>query len=258
MTALLKTLDLDVVVGDNTLVSKLNFEITPSDRICLLGANGSGKTSTLHTIAGLRQAKPRSVYIKDKDLDNLPRKEVAQTLGLLLQTHEDSFPTSVLETCLVGRHPHIDFWSWESATDIQYAKDSLEQMHLAQFVDRSVDSLSGGERQRLAIAAILTQRPDILLLDEPTNHLDPPHQLLVLSLLKKLAENGKGILASFHDINLAASICNKALLLFGDGSWTFGDANEILTTENLSRLYATKFREIRDQNDRWFIPYSHQ
>ena len=111
MTALLKTKALDVVVGDNTLVSSLSFEIAPSDRICLLGANGSGKTSTLHTIAGLRQCKPDSVYIKDKVIDVLPRKEIAKILGLLLQTHEDSFPTSVLETCLVGRHPHIDFWS---------------------------------------------------------------------------------------------------------------------------------------------------
>ena len=109
---------------------------------------------------------------------------------------------------------------------------------------RLIETLSGGERRRLAIATVLVQDPDNLLLDEPINHLDPHHQLGVLKLLRARADTGKAVALSLHDANLARRFCDTALLLFGDGEWQTGPAGEVLTAENLSRLYRTEVRAI--------------
>ena len=142
--------------------------------------------------------------------------------GCLLQTHDDAFPMTVLEAAMMGRHPHLDFWQWESTADLEIAMNALSTMDLGDLTERLTSTLSGGERRRLAIATLLVQEPDILLLDEPMNHLDPLHKLQVLGKLSALAEAGKTVIASLHDPAMAARFARQILLLFGDGEWEFG------------------------------------
>ena len=252
--SLLSTSHLDVCINQTVLVADLEITLEPSDCVCLLGLNGSGKTSTLETLAGIRTASENAITIKEKPLSQWKRADLARTLVLMTQTQDDPFPTTVLETCLVGRHPHIDFWSWESKHDIAIARQALTQMHLQNMEGRLAETLSGGERQRLAIAAMLSQAATLLLLDEPTNHLDPPHQLLVLQIIKQLAATGCGVIASFHDVNLATRVCNKALLLLDQGQWMYGPIADVITLENLGRLYKTPFRKIQDNHSSYFVP----
>ncbi len=251
---LLSAEQLDVRIEEKLLVSGLDLNVYAQDCVCVLGLNGSGKTSTLETLAGVRPVTTGTIKVDENDITALKRRDLAQTMALLTQTHEDAFPTTVLETCLVGRHPHIDFWSWESTEDLKIARAALEQMHLAEFENRLAETLSGGERQRLAIAAILTQSPRVLLLDEPLNHLDPPHQVQVLEIMRRLRQEGCGIVASFHDINLAMRLCNKALLLFEDGSWRSGPVDDIINQENLEKLYKTNFHAIGHDAKNYFLP----
>ncbi|HEY4646004.1 MAG TPA: ABC transporter ATP-binding protein, partial [Steroidobacteraceae bacterium] len=169
----LETRDLDVEIAARRLVEGLSFKISPGEFLAVLGENGVGKTLTMHTLAGLRAPGAGSILLKGRELATWPRRELAGVLGLLAQSSEDPFPSTVLETALIGRHPHIEFWRWESDRDLGIARGALADVDLTDREGRSVETLSGGERRRLAIATVLTQDPVLYLLDEPTNHLDP-------------------------------------------------------------------------------------
>jgi iron complex transport system ATP-binding protein len=186
-------------------------------------------------------------------LHSLARREVAQRVGVLTQDSEEGFATTALESVLIGRHPHLKLLQWETADDRHIAEDSLARVGLAEFAHRLTDTMSGGERRRVAIASLLAQRPGIFLLDEPTNHLDPHHQLAILRLFQELARNGSTVIASLHDPTLAARFADHALLLFGDGRWRAGAANDVLTAPVLSELYLTPMQEVVTNEQRVFI-----
>ena len=244
---------LDVSVTDRRLVDALSFVAARGEFACLLGANGAGKSLTLHTLAGLRAPSGGEVTLGGRRLAEWPRRERARTLGLLTQVTEDPFPGTVLDAVLVGRHPHLELWQWEGAADLEVARAALAQCDLAGFEQRAIDTLSGGERRRVALAAVLAQDPDVLLLDEPHNHLDPHHQLEVLHLLRARADQGRAVLATLHDPTLAARFTDRVLLLFGDGRWVYGPTAEVLTAESLSAIYRVQMREHLVEGRRVFL-----
>ena len=186
----------------------------------------------------------------------MPRwTRAAQLGGLLPQGHLDAFQSTVLETALIGRHPHLGRWHWEGKEDERIAREALAAVDLAGLGSREVHTLSGGERRRLGLAALLAQRPRLYLLDEPLAHLDLNHQIAVLELLSRRArEDGVGIVMVLHDINLALRYADRALLLFGEGRTLEGPAEAVLTTESLSRLYGYPLREVPDGSGRHFVP----
>lgn len=244
---------LGVAVNGRTLVDDLDLAIDEGQFVGILGENGAGKTTTLHVLAGLAQPSSGHVTLDGQRLEHWSRGDVARRLGLLMQNYEDPFPTTVLETVLIGRHPHIDFWRWETADDERLALQALELMDLARLGDRSVASLSGGERRRLALATILAQDPQVFLLDEPVTHLDPAHQRDVMRLMRERADAGRCVLAVLHDINDAARYCDRCLLLFGGGDWLYGATGEVLTEGNLTRLYGIEIRALEMNGRRIFV-----
>ena len=244
---------LDVSVAGRRLVAGLTFTAQPGEFACVLGANGAGKSLTLHTLAGLRPPSAGSVSLDGRALGAWPRRERARRLGLLTQVTEDPFPGTVFDAVLVGRHPHLELYQWETEHDLEVAHRVLAQCELDGFAARAIDTLSGGERRRVALAAVLAQDPDVLLLDEPHNHLDPHHQLDVLRLLRARADAGHAVLATLHDPALAARFADKALLLFGDGRWEYGPTAEVLTAESLSAIYRVEIREVQVEGRRIFL-----
>jgi iron complex transport system ATP-binding protein len=244
---------LTVEVAGRTLVRDLDLTIAGGTVTAVLGRNGAGKTMTLHTLAGLRAPAHGSVLLDGESLVTWPRRALARRLGLLTQTTEDPFPSTVLDSVLVGRHPHIDFWRWESEADRTIARAALASVAIEELAEREVDTLSGGERRRVALAALLAQNPDVFLLDEPINHLDPHHQLDVLKLLREKAHAGCTVVMSLHDAGLAARFSDHALLLFGNGEWLSGPTAEVLTPETMSKLYSVAVREISWAGGRTFV-----
>ncbi|VAW57958.1 hypothetical protein MNBD_GAMMA11-1449 [hydrothermal vent metagenome] len=234
----LQTQNLCIDTGNEKVCENLQLNIKPGEIWGVLGRNGIGKTTLLHTLAGLREPGSGHVLLGPQNIQQLPRKSIAQKLGLLLQHTEDAFPVSVLETVVSGRHPHISNWQWESKADYSIAHRALKQVEMSAFTHRQVNELSGGERQRVSIATLLTQNPDIFLLDEPNSHLDLKYQIQLLNILTEKARNQqKTIVMSLHDLNLAARFCDSVLLLTGNGHTLMGETEALLNEENLMDLY---------------------
>ena len=242
--------NVDISVPGRALVRQLNIEVAASEFLAVLGPNGVGKSLSLHALAGLRDPDDGQIYLDGLQIASLSRQQIAARLALLPQYTEDVFPATVIDTVMIGRHPHIGRFQWESDHDRDMAIASLKVVDLGDMAHRDIGTLSGGERRRLAVAQVLTQNPAIYLLDEPTNHLDPQHQLDVLRIFREKARNGATIVASLHDVNLAARFADKCLLLYGDGRWILGDTDAVLTTERLTELYATSMESVswRDTN----------
>lgn len=243
----------DVRAGERVLVRELTFGIRPGEFIALLGRNGSGKSLTLHTLAGLRAAAAGDVVLGGTSMGAQPRKAVAQQLGLLLQDLESAYATTAMESVLIGRHPHLGAWQWERPADRDIAAQALARVGLGDAAARSTSTLSGGEQRRVAMAALLAQRPRVFLLDEPTNHLDPHHQFDMLDAFRDLTRQGHAVLATLHDPTIAARYSDRVVLLFGDGRWRAGATRDVLTAENLSEVYLTRIVEARIEGRKVFV-----
>lgn len=234
----------------------LSFEIKPGETWGVLGPNGAGKTTLLHTLAGLRKPRSGAVELAGTDIQLLRRKQVAQQLAVVFQNNGEGFPATVLETAMIGRHPFISPWDIESAEDLAIARAALQKLELGNLEHRLISTLSGGERQRLAIATALSQTPKLWLADEPSNHLDLKHQVQIMELLAEQATGNCGIVLCLHDLNLAAQWCDKILLLYPNGDACWGDADTMLATPALEKLYNQPLRSIVSDGQRYFIPLS--
>ena len=254
MSALLAAQALSVQADGRALVSGLEFALQPGEFLAVLGRNGSGKSLTLHTLAGLRAPASGAVLLGGSALTRLPRSEIARRLAFLPQDREDALPLSVYEATLLGRHPHIGWLNGESPRDHEIANAALERMGVANCGARLLATLSGGEQRRAAMAGLLAQEPQVYLLDEPTNHLDPHHQVDVLLAFRERCATGASVIATLHDPALAERCADRVLLMHGDGRWRLGNTADVLNAEELSQLYATPMRELSGAGRRAFIP----
>lgn len=253
--SLLATQGLAVTIGGRRICQMLDLAVGSGECWCVLGANGAGKTTLLHTLAGLRPPDAGRIEVEARALARWPRRALAQRVGLLPQDSLDPFPATVLETALIGRHPWLRAWQWESREDERRARQALADVGLAGLEGRDVGTLSGGERRRLAVATLLTQAPRLYLLDEPSNHLDLPHQVRLLELLCARARaQGGAVIMSLHDVNLADRFADHVLLLHGDGHHDLGRREAVLDEAHLSRLYGYPVRCLNADGRRAFLP----
>lgn len=252
---LLQAANVDISIGGKTIAHNLNLNIETGQCWCILGLNGTGKTTLLHTLAGLLTPDAGNIQLDGQAIQTLPRKLIAQRLGVLFQTQEDSFPATVMETVLQGRHPHLRRWQWETNKDRGIAREVLKQVDLENFAERDVLTLSGGERQRVAIAALLAQQTRLLLLDEPTNHLDLHHRIQLLQQLRDhCLQNGAAMMMVLHDINLAARFCDHVLLLSDDAHIQLGRSDDILQTVTLEATFNHPLTAIETAHGQAWLP----
>lgn len=245
----------DVRIAGIEVVKDLNLDIQPGEFWGLLGPNGIGKTTLLKCLAGLDEPEKGKVMLQSRDILALPRKLLARHIGMLQQHTVYVFDSSVMQTALTGRHPHLGYWERERREDYAKAGQALRAVDLEGFSQRSVTGLSGGEARRLAFATLLVQEPDIMLLDEPTNHLDLRHQLAIMQMIRDHASGARcSALAALHDINLAARYCSHVLMLFGDGQWCAGKSAEMLSETSLERLYGCPVERLESANGPRFHP----
>lgn len=253
--SILSTHDLELSIAGKTLCKNLSIDLSEGQSLGVLGKNGTGKTTLLHTLLKFREAEKGSISICGKNIREISRKESALNTGILFQNSNDEMPATVMELALMGRYPHISGWRWENEDDAAKAHEALLSMELDDLADRQTATLSGGERQRLSLAMLLAQAPRLYLLDEPSNHLDVGFQIKALNVLKgRLAESGSALCMATHDINLAARFCETILLFIGDGSFVYGTADSVLTEENLSAAYGCPISRVKSDNRLVFFP----
>ncbi len=253
--SLLSLRSLSCEIAGKRVVDQLSLDFSAGQVWGILGRNGVGKTTLLHTMAGLRPKTGGEILLDGQSVESLSRKQVARQLGLLLQQHDDIFPSTVMESVLIGRHPHLSNWEWESASDREFAISALQRVMMSEQQYQSVNTLSGGERQRVAVATIMAQDPQIFLLDEPSNHLDLHHQIHILdSLVNYASDNQRVMIMILHDLNLAARFCTHLLLLTGDGKFEAGEREDLMRTDLLESTYLHPIGTSQVDGHRIFYP----
>lgn len=200
------------------IVSGINMTLKPETFICLIGRNGTGKSTLLKTLAGLIPPLRGTIMVDGKDLRDLSPKEIAQKIGLVLTQAPDLPNTTLRELVAYGRLPYASWLGKLRPADLQAADAAIEQLGITPLADRKINQLSDGERQKGMIARALAQGTKYLLLDEPSAFLDHESRLELMSLLVRLAhQEHKSILLSTHDLELAHQYAD-ALWQIKDGA----------------------------------------
>ena len=255
MKALLQCQNVSVRAGNRELIHQLQWRITPQQCWGILGPNGCGKTSLLHSLAGLREVEEGKILIQQKSINSYSRRELAQLIGLLFQHSSYDFPTTVEELVMSGRFAQQKLLAGVSAGDRQLVNTAMQNFMIDHLAERAANTLSGGEMQRVAMAILHTQSPRIALFDEPENHLDPGIMFKLLQLLKGFFSiDNRSCIMVMHDPSAAVRLCSHLLLLFGDGRYIKGTTMEIATPENLSELYAHPMHAVSIDNGLLFYP----
>ena len=208
------------------------------DLIGILGPNGSGKTTLLKILAGALLPQAGGVTLEGRSLSEWSQREIARRVALVPQETHAPFDFSVLEIVLMGRFPHLGAFALEGPEDLAIAHRALAETGTAEFSERLFNTLSGGEKQRVVIASALAQSPQLLLLDEPTASLDVGHQIEVQTLLRRLnADSGVTMVLSTHDLNLAAALCRRLILIRNGQVIASGSTDNVLTKATVRELY---------------------
>ena len=235
------------------ILKNITFEVNHGEFLGIVGPNGSGKTTLLRNIDGILKPNEGSILIDNLNQKELTRKEIARLIGYVSQREANIFPTTVFETVLMGRKPHIT-WT-ETKEDKKIVAQTLERLNLGDFALRDMNQLSGGERQKVYIARALVQQPKILLLDEPTANLDLRHQIEVLDLLLNTKnEKGVTVIIAIHDLNLALKYCNKLIILDKGTIFNTG-GKEILNKDTIQKVYGVKIKIIEQEGQKFIVPF---
>lgn len=220
------------------VIQDVSFMVRPGEILGIIGPNGSGKTTLLNIICGILKPNSGHIFIQDKNVKEIPRKELYQILAIVPQDSITSFNYTVLDIVLMGRTPYLKGSFWEREIDYEVAINSIKDIGIYNLKDKYVSQLSGGERQKVTIAQALSQQPKILLLDEPTTHLDINSKLEIMNLITRLNKEQKiTVITIFHDINLAASFCPRILILSKGRISAKGNTEDVLTSQNLEDAY---------------------
>ena len=242
----LLTLDkLSVFRGDCPVIDNVSLALEPGDFIGLIGPNGAGKTSLMRAALGILEHKGFS------SLAVMPQSDRAKQAAWLPQDREIAWGLSVRDLVGLGRLP---FGSIQK--NDRHVEAAIIKMELATFSDRIATQLSGGEQARVLIARALAQDTPILLADEPTASLDPANQISTLKTFSTLAQAGRGVIASIHDLGLAARYCTKLALLHRGKLIAFGSADEVLTPDNLRTVFSIEAHYEKTKEGIIFQPLS--
>ena len=241
MDAIYRVKNLRFRYDESWVLDGLSFEVREGEILGIIGPNGSGKTTILRILSSVLIPQGGEVRIRGKNLLELKQKEIAQIIGVVPQDTYFPFPFTVGEVVLMGRSPWFSGFGFESSEDLQIASQAMALTNTLSFSNRLIFELSGGERQRVIIARALAQEAQVMLLDEPTAYLDIGYQIEIYDLIKKLnAEKKLTLIIVSHDLNLASEYCDRLILLDGGRIYKMGTPKEVITEENLSRVYQSK------------------
>ena len=244
---------LDFAYNSSLILVDINQKFEEGKLISIVGPNGSGKSTLLKCMDRIHNPKNGIINLDNKNISGFKMADLARKIAYVPQSEGGTFPASVFDTILLGRKPHIQ-WS-PKEKDLEITANIIDKLDLKNISLKSINKLSGGQRQRVFIARALAQEPEVLLLDEPTANLDLKHQMEVLKFLKKLSKQGITVIIAIHDLNLALQYSDHFVLL-KEGEIFATGGKEIISNENIEKLYDIKVKIIVDNGDFIIVPQS--
>ncbi|WP_128103864.1 ABC transporter ATP-binding protein [Paenibacillus sp. DCT19] len=234
----LETSKLDIAYEERLIVEDLNIQIPQGKITALVGANGSGKSTILKTMARIMNPKAGNVLLDGKSIHKQSTREVAKQLAILPQNPTAPEGLTVTELVSYGRFPYQKGFGSMRAEDKRMIEWAINVTGMTEFHDRPIDQLSGGQRQRAWIAMALAQETDILFLDEPTTFLDMAHQLEVLQLLEQLnATANRTIVMVVHDLNHASRYAHHMIGIKKGKAIATGSPVEVMNSDVLREVF---------------------
>ncbi|WP_010170200.1 ABC transporter ATP-binding protein [Bacillus coahuilensis] len=224
----------DVNLQSRSIIRDISLGVAKGEFVGIVGPNGSGKTTLLKSLYQEKLLSSGSVYIHDKPTSIIRIKDLAKEMAVLMQEHDENYDFSLEEMVMMGRSPHKRLFEGDSREDVECMNNSIQSVGLWERRRQPYSQLSGGEKQRVLIARALTQQPSILLLDEPTNHLDIHHQLQLLDMIKGFQLT---TVAALHDLNLAARVCDRIIVMHNGSVVTQGSPRKVLTEDILKSVF---------------------
>jgi iron complex transport system ATP-binding protein len=221
------------------ILDHLDFCIMPGEFVGLIGPNGAGKSSLLRCLYRKITDYSGDLLFQNHPLQSYTRNQLAREIAVVLQEPPGQFELSVADVIAMGLTPLKKLFEFDSEQDRQRIAAAAEQVDLADKLEQNFNSLSGGEKQRAMIARAIVQNPKILIMDEPTNHLDIRHQVEVLKLARSLRIT---VVVSIHDLNLAATFCDRFILMDRGKIVAMGDHQQVLTEHHLSEVFGVEAR----------------
>jgi iron complex transport system ATP-binding protein len=222
--------------GDTPILSDISFNIPKGAFVGLIGPNGAGKSSLMRCLYGVNKPQSGEIFLYDKNLLSMPAREQAKNVAVILQEHTNHMGLNVWEVVAQGLTPHKGLFEWTNNRDLINIEYAIQQMDLYSLQNQPFEQLSGGEKQRVMLARAQVQNPQLLIMDEPTNHLDVHYQIEVLNTVKKMDIS---VLASIHDLNLAAAFCDYLLVIDKGRIVDQGLPKDVLTENMISNVFKT-------------------
>jgi len=237
----------------------VNLKIKKGEFLGLIGPNGSGKTTLLRSMSKILTPRRGKVLYRGKDIAKIGAKKLAQRIAVVPQLSVFTFSFTVEDFVLLGRIPYLPRFYLERKEDYLAAEEAMRLTKTLSFRERRINELSEGEKQRVVIARSLAQNPELLLLDEPAAHLDIRYQLEVFNLLRQLnQEKGITIVLVSHDLNLASQYASRLVLVNGGKIFSEGRPSEVITEENIQKVYKVRVRITQDEEGNPVVNIDHR
>ncbi|NVN92152.1 MAG: ABC transporter ATP-binding protein [Desulfuromonadales bacterium] len=241
-------LDVDSIhfsIDGKKILDGISVRFGPCKIHGIIGPNGSGKSTLLKNICRIWEPQSGSIVINGKDYLGIPRKELSALVTLVPQNSTIGFPISVYDIVAMGRHPHLGRFEGVRNKDREIIERALQQTNISALKDRNINELSGGEGQLAIIARAIATEASLILLDEPTSELDVKHTLEIVNLLYEFREQGKTILVTIHDLNLARKLCDTISILSQGKLYFSGTPEDAFSEENIRQVFQVNVREYR-------------
>ncbi|UXS03454.1 ABC transporter ATP-binding protein [Agrobacterium tumefaciens] len=234
----LEARDVTLVYGERTISRDLTFKVPDGLFTVIVGPNACGKSTLLRALARIIRPDNGHVVLDGKQIERIPAREVARTLGLLPQSSVAPDGITVADLVARGRYPHQSFLQRWSQADEDAVTWAMKTARVEELASRAVDELSGGQRQRVWIAMVLAQETPLLLLDEPTTFLDIAHQIELLNLLRDLnRRQGNTVVAVLHDLNQACRYADHIVVMRDGRIITEGDPRSVMTADLVQTVF---------------------
>jgi iron complex transport system ATP-binding protein len=241
--------------GKERIFGDVNLSIEEGDVLCILGPNGTGKSTLIKCMNGLLKLNSGDIILDGQNIYSMKKTDLAKIIGYIPQSHNSTFAFSVFDVVLMGRAPHLSLTSVPGENDHEIAEKALKSLGISHLRDKAYTEISGGERQMALIARVLAQQPKILLLDEPTSHLDFGNQIRTLEVIKMLSKSGLSVIMTSHFPDHTFLSSNKVAIMNRGTITEIGTPENVVTEDNMRQAYGidVKILEV-DEHRKACIP----